>query len=62
LSVDIHIYPEGDLKPHNTDSRLCDCRPRLEHYDEGCLVIHNSWDGREIREGAIEHAFEAGRN
>ena len=28
--MDIHTYPINDLKPHDTESRLCPCRPRVE--------------------------------
>ncbi len=62
MSGDVHVYPVNDLKEHNTESRLCECRPRIEKHGEGTVVIHNSWDDREITERALDHAFEQGRN
>lgn len=55
--ADQHVYPVNDLREHDTESRYCDCRPRIEMYGDNALVIHNSWDGREIREGAVRAAF-----
>ena len=41
-----HVYP------HNTENGgQCDCHPEIEVQQNGeILVIHNSWDGREIFE------------
>lgn len=48
----MHVYPVNDLYPHDTDSGgQCECNPKVEFLDGGdALVIHNSWDGREIFE------------
>lgn len=59
--ADVHVVPIDDLKPH-ADSRHCSCLPKIEAASGGFVIIHNSWDGREIAERAIDHAFGEGRN
>lgn len=44
-----HIVPENDLYPHFTE-RTCPCCPEIQEHDDRQLVIHNSYDGREIIE------------
>lgn len=44
-----HVTPNGDLHPH-TDTAECPCVPRIEYMDNGALVVHNSWDERELLE------------
>ena len=51
---DLHVVPINDLKPH-LDSSTCPCKPRL-FIEFGKIWIHNSWDGREITERAIDNA------
>lgn len=48
----LHIAPNEDSHPHDTDSGgQCDCNPAVEFRENGdTLVIHNAWDGREIFE------------
>lgn len=41
----IHVYPVNDTVEHDTESISCWCKPRIE--ENGQLVIHNSFDGRE---------------
>ena len=43
-----HVYPVRDLATHDTESEGagCPCGPRVEYLDEGCVVVHNAWDGR----------------
>lgn len=43
------VYPVNDLRPHDSDSAACWCRPR---WQDGVLV-HNAMDRRE--------EFEEGR-
>ena len=38
-----HVYPLNDLKPHNTGSGKCWCKPKYDGY----VVIHNALYGRE---------------
>lgn len=50
----VHVVPINDLKPHD-DSIACACNPRLEFVEGGStVVVHNSYDGREIFERAEE--------
>jgi len=49
----INVMPVNDLRPHS-ESPACECRPRVEQAGEGSVVIHNSWDGREVFERAVE--------
>jgi hypothetical protein len=43
-----HVVPVDDLFEHETTTALCTCLPRVQV--DGRLVIHNSYDGREIGE------------
>lgn len=56
----IHVYPLNDWLPHNIGSPEadCHCQPRTEWIDEGTglplsepIIVHNSFDGRELLEG-----------
>ena len=61
---DIHIIPVDDLKEHENVEKLvldaktstiksyyCHCSPRVDKEDnEPNLIIHNSYDGRELTE------------
>jgi hypothetical protein len=53
----IHVYPLNDLKEHDTSNKgnTCDCNPKIviKDYHE-ILVVHNSYDGREVVEFANE--------
>lgn len=42
-----HCLPINDLREHE-ESADCWCRPRVE--EDGCAVIHNALDGRELIE------------
>lgn len=55
----IHIFPVNDLKPHDTESTMCECVPAVEWEDPKtgkpyaeALVIHHAWDCREAVEEA----------
>lgn len=49
-----HILPINDLKEHEELSS-CECNPKMEVLEDGDLmIIHNSYDKREI----IERLFE----
>lgn len=57
----IHVYPLNDEREHELSGTMCPCEPRVEwrHPDTGefhseGLVIHNSFDCREIVEQAEE--------
>ena len=54
----IHVTPINDLKGHSEDS-TCECNPKCEILENGeILIIHNSYDGREIAENIIEEIFK----
>lgn len=57
MEGDIHVLPVNDLKPHD-ESRVCACRPKVEPEGDVAVVIHYSYDGREILEAAIDAAWE----
>ncbi|HEY5834998.1 hypothetical protein [Streptomyces sp.] len=55
----VHVYPANDLIAHDvsTEEADCVCGPKLRpvERDDGSiawLIVHNSLDGREQREGA----------
>lgn len=53
-----HIYPVGDTAEHDTESLNCACKPRI---DWACqIVVHNSYDKREIVEQAYDLLWDEG--
>lgn len=53
-SSDIHVLPLNDIKPH-VEGEDCPCDPEvIEEYGSDKIIVHNSWDRREISEQAIE--------
>ena len=47
----LHVTPTNDLKPHNTFSDYCRCKPRVEWQNNGHrIIIHNAYDGRDFFE------------
>lgn len=46
----IHVYPTNDLRPHELEGTMCPCGPTVEWDHPEAIVIHRSWDGRELRE------------
>lgn len=56
MSEPLHVYPIDDLVEHDTSGVPCVCGPADEPVERadgsfGWLVVHNSLDGREAREG-----------
>lgn len=49
MSDRVHVIPLGDLYEHE-DSLFCPCSPYPE--DDGRVIVHNAWDGREVDEQA----------
>jgi len=45
----IEVTPEKDLNSH-ISSVDCDCIPQLLDSKDGLMLIHNSFDGREVLE------------
>lgn len=46
----LHVLPINDLKPHKEQGFDCECEPKIDWDNE--LIIHNSYDGREMVEQA----------
>lgn len=49
----LHTYPTRDLVEHLLDGPFCICMPKVTEYEFCIYVVHNSFDGREILEGAL---------
>ncbi len=48
-----HVLPVNDARIHDEHSASCHCNPRVESDENGTIVIHNAFDGREmLEEGA----------
>lgn len=45
----INILPNNDLKPHTEDS-TCECKPNVLEQNGEMIVVHNSYDKRELTE------------
>ena len=48
-STPVHVMPVDDLMPHRFGMN-CECRPRLDCENGSAVVIHTSYDGREMQE------------
>ena len=46
----IHVYPIKDLANHNLDDTRCVCKPNIKIENNEIVIIHNSFDKREIGE------------
>jgi len=47
-----HVFPVGDKREHDMDGNHCDCFPSVVIDGDGdILVLHNSFDGRELSGG-----------
>jgi hypothetical protein len=40
-----HVYPINDLEQHKLEGSDCKCNPVVDEYG---VVVHNSFDGREV--------------
>lgn len=50
----MHVSPVNDLKEHNIEDFInCNCNPKVEVINNNFMIIHNSYDGREIIEETI---------
>lgn len=45
-----HIYPENDKQEHDLEAAGCSCVPKIMFEEGDMLIVHNSYDGREIIE------------
>jgi hypothetical protein len=49
-----HVLPINDTNEHE-ESSACECQPELQMQENGnMLIIHNSFDGREIIEELLD--------
>lgn len=58
----IHTVPLGDIRDHVMDGLFCPCMPRLAQPSSGGIIVHNSYDRREVGEvcrNALEHLTAA---
>lgn len=46
----IHVLPKNDQHPHTEEGYRCLCNPKLRLENDHLIIIHNSWDARELRE------------
>ena len=45
----LHIIPIKDIQEHE-ESTTCNCYPSVEFENGEMIIIHNSYDGRELNE------------
>ena len=45
-----HVVPINDLFSHIEVGTRCHCKPRVEKFNPGIVVVHNSYDFREFDE------------
>lgn len=48
-----HILPINDIKDH-VEQSTCPCEPEVVVEGGDLIIVHNSWDGREGLEQALE--------
>ena len=46
----IHVLPVNDMHEHKETGYNCLCNPKLMLDSGHLIVVHNSWDGRELYE------------
>ena len=44
-----HVLPRNDIKKHD-ESKFCDCCPKVSKEGKGWVVVHRSYDRRELNE------------
>lgn len=55
MSETIHVVPVNDLHEHCSDGTGCLCNPAIHLVaGGGTMIVHNSWDGRELWEEAAD--------
>ncbi len=50
MNTPIHVYPLNDEAAHVLEGKACPCGVRVETKHNTPIVIHRSWDGRELTE------------
>jgi len=48
MSDTINVLPVDDIEPH-IENEQCPCMPSVERHEDGRIIIHNSFDGREYK-------------
>jgi hypothetical protein len=46
----VHVYPVNDTREHELEGTCCWCEPHVDWDQPEAVVVHNSADGRELRE------------
>jgi hypothetical protein len=46
----VHVYPVNDTQQHELEGTCCWCEPHVDWNQPEAVVVHNSADGRELRE------------
>lgn len=46
----LHVVPNNDLIDHEEDGDECPCGPSVIFEEFKTIVVHNSLDGREMKE------------
>jgi hypothetical protein len=49
-----HVYPCNDIKDHDIESTTCECGPNVIFEEGSMIVLHNSFDNREVMEQVKE--------
>lgn len=44
-----HVLQINDIKEHE-EASTCQCDPKVMHEDGDMIIVHNSYDGRELFE------------
>ena len=53
-----HIYPVKDVRPHDLEAVGCTCSPKVMFEDGDMLIVHNSFDLKEITEDPGENTIQ----
>jgi hypothetical protein len=56
MTFDINVMPLNDLQEHYEHTH-CPCNPRVEVIGASLLIVHNSYDHREIAEQLNEEVL-----
>jgi len=51
------VVPLEDKKEHNWWETTCPCEPKVEFYKGGIVIIHRSFDFREVWEWLDNHKW-----
>lgn len=50
LCATTHVLPVNDTDEHSSNGTYCRCRPSITEVENGLLVTHYAYDGREFIE------------